>query len=150
MHNYYLRLLMTSCNTMNEWMNESLFLFSTVTIITALEPYNEASTHSILDLRPRPTRIFNDTSKLMGSKYSFHVDAARLWNLAPPSLRSSTTLGQAKTAILAFARSLPVWRKENRGRWHLPCPSLLRMALGVPAFLNKNSYCMHTYKLTRP
>ena len=75
---------------------------------TTLEPYNEASSHSILDLRPRPTRIFNDTSKLMGSKYSFHVDAARLWNLAPPSLRASTTLGQAKIAILAFARSLPV------------------------------------------
>ena len=73
-----------------------------------LEPYNQTTTSPNLDLRPRPNRIFNDSSRLQISKYSFNVDSARLWNLAPPEVRSASTLGSAKTAILTFVKSLPV------------------------------------------
>ena len=48
-----------------------------------LDPYNKAQNPTEMDLRPKPTRTFDDTARLANSKYSFNVDSARLWNLAP-------------------------------------------------------------------
>jgi hypothetical protein len=73
-----------------------------------MDPYNRTLNSTTLDLRLQPTRTFDDTSRLATSKYSFNVDAARLWNLAPPDIRSAQTLAVAKKAILAHAKSLPV------------------------------------------
>ena len=73
-----------------------------------LEPYHKVSTATIAGLRPKPTRILNDSSKLLCAKFSFHVDAARLWNLAPPTIKSADTLRKAKTAIMTHCKSLPV------------------------------------------
>ena len=73
-----------------------------------LEPYHKVSTATTAGLRPKPTRILNDSSKLLCAKFSFHVDAARLWNLAPPTIKSADTLRKAKTAIMTHCKSLPV------------------------------------------
>ena len=73
-----------------------------------LKPYNKASTSTTAGLRPKPTRILNDSSKLMCAKFSFHVDAARLWNLAPPTIKSADTLRKAKSAIMTHCKSLPI------------------------------------------
>ena len=75
-----------------------------------MDPYNQGATipTTTLHLRPKPTRTFNDSSRLMVSKYSFIVDSARLWNLAPPEITMAATLNLAKKAILAHVKSLPV------------------------------------------
>ena len=74
----------------------------------AMDPYNRVVSSTTVDLRPKPTRIFNDSSRLMISKYSFNVDSARLWNQAPPEVTASVSLSTAKAAILAYVKSLPV------------------------------------------
>ncbi len=73
-----------------------------------LDPYSRTAGSSEIDLRIKPTRIFNDTSKLAISGYSFNVDSARLWNLAPPAVTRTQTLTLAKKAILAHVKTLPV------------------------------------------
>ena len=73
-----------------------------------LDPYNQTSTTLNLDLRPRPSRILNDSARLQIAKYSFNVDSARLWNLAPREVTSAPTLGAAKKAILIHVKTLPV------------------------------------------
>ena len=73
-----------------------------------MDPYNRTQNSTTIDLRLQPTRTFDDTARLATSKYSFNVDAARLWNLAPPDITSAQTLAVAKKAILAHAKSLPV------------------------------------------
>ena len=73
-----------------------------------LDPYNRTTNSSTLDLRLKPTRTFNDSSRLGISKYSFIVDSARLWNLAPPAVTGAQTLTLAKRAILAHAKTLLV------------------------------------------
>ena len=72
-----------------------------------LDPYSRTS-NSTLVLRLKPTRMFNDSLRLVISKYSFNVDSARLWNLAPPAVTRAQTLTLAKKAILAHAKTLPV------------------------------------------
>ena len=74
----------------------------------AMDPYNRVVSSTTVDLRPKLTRIFNDSSKLLISKYSFNVDLARLWNQAPPEVTASVTLSTAKAAILAYVKSFPV------------------------------------------
>ena len=39
---------------------------------------------------------------------SFNVDATRVWNAAPPSVKQSSTIYEAKRAITAFVNSLPI------------------------------------------
>jgi hypothetical protein len=77
-------------------------------IVLTLGVYTRTANSSTLDLRLKPTRMFNDTSRLVISKYSFNVDSARLWNLAPPAVTRAQTLMLAKKAILAHAKALPV------------------------------------------
>ena len=60
-----------------------------------MDPYNQGQSASNLELRPRPTRIFNDTARLQISKSSFSVDAARLWNLAPTNVTQAIKLSEA-------------------------------------------------------
>ena len=76
----------------------------------SLDPYNPPQPDSEpgQSLRPRPNRIYNDSSRLAISKHSFNIDAARLWNLAPATLTSALTLSAAKAAILAHVKSLPI------------------------------------------
>ena len=75
-----------------------------------IEPYNFSQSQQTinLELRPRPTRIFNDSSRLLVSKYSFNVGSARLWNLAPSAVTHALNLSAAKAAILDHAKVLPV------------------------------------------
>ena len=74
----------------------------------SLDPYNKAQNPSKMELRPKPTRIFDDTARLANSKYSFNVDSARLWNLAPTAITQAQTLSLAKRAILTHVKTLPV------------------------------------------
>ena len=73
-----------------------------------LDPYNKQERSISAELRPKPTRIFDDTFRLQISNHSFNADAARLWNLAPTSIKTATTLSTAKTAILKHAMALPI------------------------------------------
>ena len=73
-----------------------------------LEPYHKTTTATSAGLRPKPARVFNDTSKLSCAKFSFHVDAARLWNMAPQTIKSAETMQKAKNAILTHCKSLPI------------------------------------------
>ena len=73
-----------------------------------LEPYHKTTSTTSASLRPKPTRVFNDTSKLSCAKFSFQVDAARLWNMAPQTIKSAETLQKAKNTILTHCKSLPV------------------------------------------
>ena len=75
-----------------------------------LEPYKlpRADNGVLHNLRHQANRVFNDSSRLRISKQSFSVDAARLWNLAPISVKLAPTIGAAKSAILAHAKTLPV------------------------------------------
>ena len=74
----------------------------------SLDPYNKAQNPSEMELRPKPTRIFDDSARLANSKYSFNVDSARLWNLAPTAITQAQTLSLAKKAILTHVKTLPV------------------------------------------
>ena len=73
-----------------------------------LDPYNQHVQNNTRELRPQPTRVFNDSYRLQISSLSFNMDAARLWNLAPDQVRTATTLSAAKLAILKHAKTLPV------------------------------------------
>ena len=74
-----------------------------------MNPYtNSTDKSSNIKLRPQPTRVFDDTFKLQRSGSSFCTDAARLWNLSPPEIRTATTLTAAKSAISKYVTSLPV------------------------------------------
>ena len=76
----------------------------------SFDPYkkNTPAQSMELNLRPRPTRVYNDSSRLHISKQSFNIDGARLWNLAPIQITTALTLGIAKSAILAHVKTLPV------------------------------------------
>ena len=75
-----------------------------------LEPYNpnhnlDTNNHQ---LRPKPTRVFNDSARLKLSQSSFNIDYAKIWNRAPKEVQSATTLGGAKKAIKKFCKTLPI------------------------------------------
>ena len=67
--------------------------------------YSEINTHL---LREQPNRTFNDYCRLQKSEYSFHVDAAKLWNYAPTEIKSALSLPLAKKAIDKFCHLLPI------------------------------------------
>ena len=73
-----------------------------------LEPYNQNLLNKSLGLRLQTNRVFNDTCKLKKSESSFHIDAARLWNAAPPEITNATSLGTAKSAIRLHCKKLPL------------------------------------------
>ena len=73
-----------------------------------LEPYNQENASSNAELRPRPTRIFNDSCRLQLAKSSFNVDAARLWNLAPEKIKTAKNIFAAKAAITEYVKNLPL------------------------------------------
>ena len=56
----------------------------------------------------QPNRIFKDCCKLSKSEYSFHVDAARLWNYAPTEIKNEISLQKAKKEIEKYCLSLPI------------------------------------------
>ena len=63
---------------------------------TKLEPYSTNQSVSAHVLRPQPNRVFNDTARLEISQLSFNIDAARLWNGAPPDVQAAPSLRCAK------------------------------------------------------
>ena len=71
-----------------------------------LEPYN--LNPIVYQLRPQPDRVFDDSSRLALSKSSFNVDAARVWNHAPSTVKNAVTLPEAKRKIKQFCKSLPI------------------------------------------
>ena len=78
----------------------------------SLDPYkqpqpdtNPAEGHN---LRHQTNRIYNDSSRLMISKQSFNIDAARMWNLAPIQIKTALTINSAKSAITDYVKSLPI------------------------------------------
>ena len=73
-----------------------------------LDPYTNPDRTVAIDLRPQTNRTFDDSAKLKISSQSFCIDAAKLWNGAPPSIKTATSLTEAKTLILNFVKSLPI------------------------------------------
>ena len=73
-----------------------------------LEPYKPTSQPQARELRKQPNRIFNDRCKLKRSEQSFHVDAARIWNISPPEIKAANNINAAKKAIDIYCKSLPV------------------------------------------
>ena len=76
----------------------------------SLEPYRPAQPGltPVHSLRPKTNRVYDDSSRLVISKQSFNIDAARLWNLAPASVTRTITLGTVKSAILKHVKYLPI------------------------------------------
>jgi hypothetical protein len=72
------------------------------------EPYNSALSEGSHALRTKENRVFNDNYRLQKSKSSFYVDAARIWNAAPKTIRNAKTDYEAKGAILNFVKILPL------------------------------------------
>ena len=75
---------------------------------TKLDPYNRTLVDGSHALRTKENIIFNDNCRLQKSKSSFNVDAARLCNAAPQSVRNAATNYEAKRAILDFVKNLPL------------------------------------------
>ena len=73
-----------------------------------LDTYNEALANGPHSLRHQENRIFKDNCRLQKSKMSFNLDAARLWNAAPQSIKNSRTSYEAKKHILSYVKSLPL------------------------------------------
>ena len=73
-----------------------------------LEIYNNALKDGSHTLRHKENRIFKDTCRLQKSKISFNLDAARLWNAAPLSIKNSVTSYEAKKSSLIFVKYLPL------------------------------------------
>ena len=75
-----------------------------------VDPYKPTSltNQQNYDLRGQTNRIFNDSCKFKKSEYSFHIDAARLWNATPTNVRDSPSLEIAKRAFDTFCKSLPI------------------------------------------
>ena len=71
----------------------------------SLDPYNQNL--QTRELRPQHNRVFREDCRLQKSKFSFHIDASRLWNATPESIRTATNLAAAKKATNTFSRSLP-------------------------------------------
>ena len=73
-----------------------------------LEPYNTAIRDGAHSLRHKPNRTFLDSCRLQKSKSSFNVDAANVWNFAQMSVKLASRSHEAKKAIDAFVKTLPV------------------------------------------
>ena len=74
----------------------------------SLDSYKPINTNRNHDLRDQSNRVFDDSCKKKKSESSFHVDAARLWNILPQNVRSAPSLELAKKTIDAFCKSLPI------------------------------------------
>ena len=75
---------------------------------TTLEPYNQLQGQNDHQLRPKPTRVFKDFARLAMSQSSFDIDAARVRNNAPATIRSAATMHAAKRVIKDHRKSLPI------------------------------------------
>jgi hypothetical protein len=73
-----------------------------------LDPYANPDRTVTMELRPQTKRTFDDSFKLKIISQSFCTDEARLWNLAPTTIKTATILTAAKTAILNYVMSLPI------------------------------------------
>ena len=65
-----------------------------------LEPYNPTIETQAHFLRQRHNRFFNDSCRLQKSNTSFNVDAAKIWNSAPMSVKMATTRHEAKRLLI--------------------------------------------------
>ena len=73
-----------------------------------MDPYRPNSTPGHKhDIRTQQTRVLNDSCRLHKSEFSFHVDAARIWNATPNEIRTATSQNIAKKAIDKFCKLLP-------------------------------------------
>ena len=54
-----------------------------------LDPYTNPDRMVTMELRPQTNRTFDDSHKLKITSQSFCTDAARLWNLAPTTIKTA-------------------------------------------------------------
>ena len=73
-----------------------------------LDPYSEHHDNCGRQMRPKPSRTFNNTARLVLAEHSFHIDVAKLWNTAPIGVTNAQTLPHAKKAILVHVLSMPI------------------------------------------
>jgi hypothetical protein len=72
-----------------------------------LENYSQHSSDLTATLRPF-NRTYNDSAKFKISQSSFHVDAARVCNLAPNSVTASKSIGELKKTSTSYVKTLPI------------------------------------------
>ena len=65
---------------------------------------NKAVTDRVI--RTSSIKIWKDEAKTAAAKMSFSRDCARLWNVAPDSIKQASTLGRAKSEIKNFCKLL--------------------------------------------
>ena len=73
-----------------------------------LTEWNTALDDNVHSLRKKENRVFSDSYRLQRAKSSFNVDAARVWNFAPNSVKEAKSSYEAKKTINAFVRTLPI------------------------------------------
>ena len=68
-----------------------------------LDPYKTASKENTHELRQNDYKVFKENCRLHKSEASFHVDAVRIWNAAPISIKNAISLNIAKKTLTFFA-----------------------------------------------
>ena len=71
---------------------------------TKLATYNRALVDGSHALSTKENRIFNNNFRLQKTKSSFNINAARLWNSAPQSVRNAITNYEAKKGYLGLCK----------------------------------------------
>ena len=71
-----------------------------------LEPNNPNKLATDRVIRASSIKIWKDEARTGAAKMSFSRDCARLWNMAPESIKQAPTLGFAKSEIKKFCKSL--------------------------------------------
>ena len=74
----------------------------------SLEPNKNMTANSERVLRPTSCREWNQDAKTTAEMESFSINAAKIWNNAPASIKNATSLLKAKNEIKKYCKTLPV------------------------------------------
>ena len=60
------------------------------------------------EVRPSTNRMWNEDSRTRAAKEGSSRDAAKLWNMAPITIKNELTMSGAKTLIKSYCKTLPI------------------------------------------
>ena len=94
-----------------------------------LDPYKPANQMPTRELRHKENRVFKDNCRLHKSESSFHIDAARVWNAAPNTIKNARSLNIAKKTLTFSASHCQCKKSTSKSRQMAPlwCPSILKL-----------------------
>ena len=73
-----------------------------------LEKNEENLLPNLRELRPTSIRLWKETGKSSAARDSFSRSTANIWSQAPPTVKDSINLAQAKRAIREYCKMLPI------------------------------------------